>query len=424
MKIAILGFGAEGKTTLKFLKKSPRFKKAKICVLDKKNDANYLKNLEQFDVVFRSPGVPYNLPEIQKAVKAGVKFSGNIQLFFEEAEKIDCQIVGVTGTKGKGTVSTLLYKMLEAAGRDAHLAGNIGKPAIGILPRLNKNSLVVLELSSFQLQDLNPPAGKPDIAVILDISPDHLDVHKNFREYLNAKAGIIKNQKKTNKIFYFAGNKHSRWIAQKSPAKKIIVSAEKFGLFKPEDLKIRGPHNFKNAVMTAKIALALNCPKSAIVNTIKKFKGNEHRLEFVRKINKINFYNDSAGTNPQTAIAAIRAFKEPKILIAGGKDKKLDYFPLAKALKKSGVKSVILFGENKKKIAKAIFKTKNKESGIIEVGNLEMAVKEAYKTAKFLIHDSKFTIHIIFSPASASFDMFKNYKERGEKFKEIVRKLR
>ena len=210
----------------------------------------------------------------------------------------------------------------------------------------------------------------------------------------------------------------------KKSGKKIIVSAEKFGLFKPEDLKIRGPHNFKNAVMAAKIALALNCPKSAIVNTIKKFKGNEHRLEFVRKINKINFYNDSAGTNPQTAIAAIRAFKEPKILIAGGKDKKLDYFPLAKALKKSGVKSVILFGENKKKIAKAIFKTKNKESGIIEVGNLEMAVKEAYKTAKFLIHDSKFTIHIIFSPASASFDMFKNYKERGEKFKEIVRKLR
>lgn len=445
-RCGILGFGLEGKALLKFLRKSPIYKNAKITVCDRNaalkkpagaellTGKNYLKNLEQFDVVFRSPGVPYNLPEIKKAVKAGVKFSGNIQLFFEETQEIGCRIIGITGTKGKGTVSTLFCKILKAAGRDVYLAGNIGKPAIEILPKLNKNSLVVLELSSFQLQDLNPPAGKPDIAVVLNIFPDHMDVHKNFREYLNAKANITKNQKKTNKIFYFYGNKYSRWIAEKSPAKKIIVSTEKFKLFKPEDLKIPGAHNFKNAVMAAKVALLLNCPKNIIINAVKKFKGNEHRLELVKKFsaknksvlshNGINFYNDSAGTNPQTAEAAIRAFKEPKILIAGGKDKNLDYSPLAKALKNSNVKSVILLGENKKKIAEAILKSKNKKLMIIKVKNLETAVKIAYKTAKFLITNHHLPITILFSPASASFGMFKNYKERGGKFKEIVKKLK
>lgn len=455
MKIAILGFGLEGKALLKFFRKSPIYKNAEIVICDRDADLkkmpaniglsagkNYLKNLGKFDVVFRSPGVPYNLPEIQKAVKAGVKFSGNIQLFFEEAEKIDCQIIGVTGTKGKGTVSTLLYKIFKAAGRDAYLAGNIGKPAIEILPRLNKNSLVVLELSSFQLQDLNPPIGKPDIAVVLNIFPDHLDVHKNFKEYLNAKANIVKNQNKTSKIFYFTGNKYSRRIAQKSPGEKIPIRiysghSNEFAVSN-RDLKIPGAHNFKNAVMATKVALSLNCPKSVIINVIKKFKGNEHRLEFVRAIrihsehsdgfadsNRIiNFYNDSAGTNPQTAEAAISAFKEPKILIAGGKDKKLDYTSLAKTLKNSNTKSVILFGENKQKIAKAILANSNRQIVIRKVKNLQQAVCLAYKTAKSLVAIGYPLVAVLFSPASASFDMFKNYKERGKKFKEIVKKIK
>lgn len=425
-RIAILGFGLEGKALLKYFKKSPNFKKSDIFVLDKKLDKNYLKNLTQFGVIFRSPGVPYNLPEIQKAIKKGVEFSSATKLFFEKIRKMvrrgSPQVIGVTGTKGKGTTSTLLYKILKDCGKNVFLAGNIGKPAIEILPKLKKNSIVILELSSFQLQDFNPPAGGPDIAVVLDTFPDHLDAHKNFREYLDAKANIAKWQKKNDKIFYFNDNKYCRWIAQKSRGKKIPV--QQYYDVGRRNIKIPGEHNIKNAVMAASVALSLGCPKNKILKTIKNFKGNKHRLELVRKINGISFYNDSASTNPQTAAAAIRSFSEPKILIAGGKDKNLNYSPLAKALKNSNTKLVILFGENKKKIAKAIFRIKNKELRIMEVKNLKQAVEAANKAAKSLIHNSCFIIHILFSPASASFDMFKDYKERGEKFKEIVKKLK
>lgn len=474
MKIAILGFGLEGKALLKFIRESPVYKNAEVWILDRNTNIkkfglpqlkgqasikfqtgkNYLKNLERFDIVFRSPGVSYNLPEIQRAIKKGVEFSSATNIFFQKirgltqinarinADKYsNIKIIGITGTKGKGTTSTLLYKILKACPklkRKVFLAGNIGKPAIEILPKLKKNSIVILELSSFQLQDFNLPAGGPDIAVIADIFPDHLDAHKNFREYLDAKSNIAKwqsaSRRKNDKIFYFSDNKYCRWIAQKSPAKKIPVQCQNIGcpdiekIFGASDvkklIKIPGFHNIRNTVMAANVALSLKCPKNKILNAIKNFKGNEHRLELVGKINGISFYNDSASTNPQTAVAAIKSFSEPKILIAGGKDKNLNYSPLAKALKNSNVKLAILFGENKKKIAKEIFRIKNKELRIMEVKNLDTAVKTAYKTAKFLIHNSKFIIHIIFSPASASFDMFKNYKERGEKFKKIVKKLK
>jgi len=426
MKIAILGFGREGKSVLKFLKKSnPR---ADIKILDQKFDKNYLKELERFDVVYRSPGVPYNLPEIQKAIKKGVKFSSATALFFNEAKKINCKIIGITGTKGKGTTATLLYKILKACNKSVYLAGNIGKPVIEILPKLRKNSIVILELSSFQLQDMK---ASPEIAVVLDVFPDHMDAHKNLQEYFDAKTNVARWQKKSNKIFYFSDNKYSKWIAQKSRAKKIPVSPQNLKLFKPEDLKIPGEHNFKNAVMAASIALSLGCPKEKILKVVKNFHGNEHRLELIRtiRINQLNkhksasikFYNDSASTNPQTAAAAIRAFKEPKILISGGKDKGLNYSPLARALKNSNTKLVILFGENKNKIQRQIAQSK---AQIVLVKDLKSSVNLAYKSAKFMLHDTCSMLHIIFSPASASFDMFKDYADRGEKFKKLVRKLK
>ncbi len=431
MKIAILGFGREGKAVLKYLKKSAQYKNAEIWILDKKLDKNYLKNLDEFDIVFRSPGIPYNLSQIQSAIKKGVKFSGVTDLFFQN---FNGKIIGIAGTKGKGTTSTLIYKILKASGKDVYLAGNIGKPAIEILPNLKKNSIAVLELSSFQLQDLK---YSPNIAVVLNIFEDHLDAHKNMREYVTSEAQIAKWQKKSDKVFYDASNKWSRWIAQKSKAVKIPVLTRDFKMFKLEDLKITGEHNFKNAVIAATVAQSLGIKPEIIKKVVKNYRGMEHRLELVHskyslpagrqvKNLRINFYNDSASTNPYTAVAAIRAFpNQPKILIAGGKDKNLDYTPLANALKNSNTKLVILFGENKKKIAKTILVIKNKELRIVEVKNLQSAVKLAYKTAKsFIIHNSKFIIHIIFSPASASFDMFKDYKDRGEKFKEIVKNLK
>lgn len=426
MKIAILGFGREGKAVLNFLKKSPKYKNAEISILDKVLNNDYLKNLTQFNIIFRSPGVPYNLPEIQKAIKKGAVFSSATDLFFQNTKKVGCKIIGITGTKGKGTTSTLLHKILKSAGKNAYLVGNIGKPAIEILPKLNKKSIVIFELSSFQLQGLK---YSPDIAVVLNIFEDHLDSHKNFAEYIEAKANIARWQKKSDKILYDAGNKWSRWIVQKSHAKKIPVLPNDFKLLKLEDLKIHGEHNLKNIAIAAAVAKTLGINQEIIKKVIKNYRGMEHRLELVYsnilKNVGINFYNDSASTNPYTTAAAIRAFpSQPKILICGGKDKNLDYSLLAKALKNSNTKLVILFGENKKKIAKVIFRIKNKELRIKEVKNLKQAVNLAYKTGKSLIHNSYFIIHVLFSPGAASFDMFKDYKDRGKKFKEIVKLLK
>ncbi len=453
MKIAILGFGREGKSVLKYLKKSPQFKKTDVSVLDKKFGKNYLKNLNRFDIVFRSPGVPYNLPEIQKVIKAGVKISSPTALFFENFKG---KIIGITGTKGKGTTATLLFKILRACGKKIYLAGNIGKPAIELLSKIRINqpnqhksaSLVILELSSFQLQDMK---ASPEIAVVLDVFPDHMDAHKNLKEYFSAKTAISKFQNKNDKVFYFADNKYSKWIAQKSRGKKIPVdstfsnSRELENKIK-EIIKIPGEHNFRNAVMAATVALSLGCPKDKILKVVKNFRGNEHRLELIRtiRINQLNqhksasikFYNDSASTNPQTAAAAIKAFKEPKILISGGKDKGLNYSPLAQALKNSNTKLVILFGENKKKIKRQIARLPSRgtsgqaksKAQIVLVKDLKSSVQLAYKTAKKLtgsmVNGQWSMVNIIFSPASASFDMFKDYADRGKKFKKLVKKLK
>lgn len=217
----------------------------------------------------------------------------------------------------------------------------------------------------------------------------------------------------------------SRWAASKSPAKKIAVDENKFKLFKACDLKIKGWHNFKNAAMAATIALYLGIPPKIIAKTAKNFKGMEHRLEFVRKIGNISFYNDSAATNPQTAVAAIKSFpNQTKILIAGGKDKGLDYKTLTQTLKNSETKLVVLFGENKKKIWKAV---KSAKIPVKFTQNLHEAVKTAYQFAQkkslttcYLLPT---TYVIIFSPASASFDMFKDYADRGKQFKKMVKGL-
>lgn len=458
MRIAILGFGREGRSILKFLARQPRYHVTEIWILDKNTKLNtprnshfkishrlgknYLKNLDKFDIVFRSPGVPYNLPQIQKALKRGVKFSSASKLFFENSPTKN--IIGVTGTKGKGTTCTLLYEILKnclpaeavakAGGADVMLAGNIGKSPLEILPKLKSDTWVVLELSSFQLQDLEQSLK---IAAVLDIFPDHLDSHKNFKEYIEAKTNIGRFQTKQDKIFYFADNKNSAWIANQSPAQKIPVEP---GAVNLPPLKIPGAHNRKNAAMAKTVALSLDCPEHAVDRIIADYKGMEHRLEFVRRIKphsnvlenvRINFYNDSASTNPQTAAAAVLAFSNtlnakpyPLVLIAGGKDKNLDYKPLSQAIKKSGnVQAVILFGENKRKIKKALVNSK-RELGIYVTDNLKSAINTAFKQAKSLITSYCPLVIVIFSPGSASFDMFKDYQDRGEKFKKIVKSLK
>src|SRR3989344_7457114 len=234
MKIAILGFGREGRAVLEFIRKSPKYNFAQIWVLDQNSKIqvpkdlrratgkNYLKKLDTFNLVFRSPGVPFNLPEIQKAIKKGTVFSSATKLFFEN---FSGRIVGVTGTKGKGTTSTLIYEILKSSNHDVYLAGNIGRPALEILSQLKQHSIVVLELSSFQLQDLTI---SPQIAVVLDIFPDHMDAHKDFKEYQEAKTNITRYQTSRDKVFYFKDNKFSAQIAKKGNGKKLPISTQGF----------------------------------------------------------------------------------------------------------------------------------------------------------------------------------------------------
>jgi len=423
MKIAILGFAREGHSILEFLKKDKEFKDTEIWILDKSpkvkipagvkkiTGPSYLKSLESFDIVFRSPGIPYLLPEIQKAKKQGVEISSVTNLFFERCPGT---IIGITGTKGKGTTSTLVYKILKAAGRKAFLAGNIGKPILDILSEVNKKSLIVFELSSFQLQDLQ---NSPHIAAVLDVFPDHLDAHKNLKEYYDAKANIGRYQKSGDKIFFFKNSELSRYAASKGKGKKIGVNEKIFRLFLPKDLSVEGTHNFKNAVMAATVAKSFGVPEKIIMRTVKNFRGLEHRMEFVKNVSGVRYLNDSAAVNPGSATAALETTGRNTILIAGGKERGLDYSNFCKAIKKYA-KSVILIGENKNKISKVIKSGgASKSIRIIFANSMSEAVRLAHR-------EGKPGDIVLLSPASASFDMFKDYGERGEVFKRAVKKLK
>ncbi len=418
-RIAILGFGREGQSLLKFLKQDAAYRNAEIAILDQKLKKDYLQHLTDFDLIFRSPGIPYTLPEIKAAKKAGVAISSPTKLFFEILGR-KTKIIGITGSKGKSTTSTLLYQILKRAGCNVILAGNIGTPMLEMLQKAKKVEYVILELSSFQLQDLTI---SPSIAVVLDIFPEHLDQHKTLGEYIAAKGNIGRFQKKTDVLFYFADNTRSRAIAKKSSARTFSIRPNKHFLDQ-FNLDSRHTRISKNFEMAALVARFLNIPKQSIANAIKNFRGLEHRLEFVRTIHGISFIDDSAATNPEATAAAIRSYTRPLILIAGGKDKKLDYAPVAHAIKKSPqVKAIILYGENKNKIKHAL--RKNKKYALGNETDLKSALQTAYQYAKTLVaHDRTLNPLILLSPASASFDQFKNYGERGTVFKKAVRTLR
>lgn len=441
MKIAILGFGREGKAIFNFLKKSKEYKKSQIWILDKNQyiqipagaksqiGKNYLKNLEKFDIVFRSPGVPYNLTEIKIAKQKGVKITSVTKFFLEKAKDRAKLIIGVTGTKGKSTTSALIYKVLKNAKKNVLLAGNMGRPAINYLNKINKNTIIVLELSSFQLQDLK---NSPQIAIVLDIFPDHQDTHRSMKEYLEAKSNICRYQSKNNVVFYFKNIYLSMKVAQAGDGKKIGVDENKIKVFEPNGLKIKGWHSFRNACMVYYVAKYLKIPDKIILKTLKSFKGLEHRLEFVRKIKVANnqvilFYNDSASSNPNSSKSAILSFpNKHKIIILGGRDKNLNYQPLALTLKKIKKEIVcfLIFGENKLKILSTLLKNKVKSSIKLAL-NLKEIVKLSKKEAQNFLFKNKNAkeVIVIFSPGATSFDMFQNYDDRGREFKKLILNL-
>ncbi len=411
--VAVLGLGIEGQDICQFLIR----KGAAVTVFDQKTASqlgeivsilqkkgvkfrlgkNYLKNgLKKFDIIFRSPAFKPSLAPIVAAQKKGSKVSSATELFFETCP---AKIIGVTGTKGKGTTSTLIYKMLKRAGRKAFLAGNIGQPMLALLPKLSPKSWVVLELSSFQLQSLTM---SPHVAVVLFIAPEHLNYHHNFREYIHAKSNIVRHQDRADFAILNADNPASASFANLTPAKVLYFSRHKkvngASVIKGKitladrtigpvnNLKIRGEHNWDNVCAAITAANAIGITIEAIKKTVFSFTGLEHRLELIRIVNGVSFYNDSFSTTPETAIAAIKAFKRPIILIAGGSEKNSDYSQLGKEIAQSTVKILILIGLMAGRIRQAVKSAGWRGEIVYRPGGMKKIVKIAYDKAQPGVH--------------------------------------
>ncbi|HJY99049.1 MAG TPA: UDP-N-acetylmuramoyl-L-alanine--D-glutamate ligase, partial [Patescibacteria group bacterium] len=427
-KVAVLGLGIEGKDAVSFLLSQG----AKVTVFDQKDGSeldfgsidkkkiaissgkDYLKGgLGEFDFVVRSPGFYRHLPEILEAEKKGAVITSPIKIFFDLCPG---KIIGVTGTKGKGTTSTLIYEILKSAGLDVFLSGNIGSPYLELLPLLSPDSFVILEVSSFQLIDLEV---SPHIAVILNITLDHMDWHKDEKEYVEAKKNIVVHQKPDDFAVINEDYDTPRSFAQNLKSKVIFFSKAKLDKKYKENLKLKGEHNLENIAAAVEVAHIMGIKEEVIKETVVNFKGLEHRLELVAEVSGRTFFNDSFATGPQPTIAAIKSFSEPETLILGGSDKGLDYSELAREINSSkNVQNILLIGAIGGKIGEIV-----KNSGY--VGNIENlgspSMPEIVKRAFDVT--SKGGV-IILSPAAASFDMFKNYKDRGNQFKNSVLKLK
>lgn len=424
-KIAIIGGGVEGQSSVAYLKKHG----ADVTILDKRDGENYLKNLNDFDLIVRSPGVN---PDVLKDVPRE-KITSQTRLFFDLSP---AKIIGVTGTKGKGTTSSLIYEMLKKQGFDAYLGGNIGVPPFEFLDNLNVHSVVVLELSSFQLIDIEK---SPNIAVLLMITSEHLNWHKDLEEYVSAKRNILKFQTEKDfavinkdypesresdvetvgQIYYVSREgecqrgcyvvNNAVWIADGMEEPQKVVNTS--------EILIPGQHNWENVSAASMAAYLLGVSINNIAYVLKTFKGLEHRLELVSEVNGVKYYDDSFSTTPESAIAAINAFQNPEVLILGGSSKDSDFTELGRVISQaSNIKAIIGIGVEWERIKSQISMT-NSETLIIEgASNMEKIVAAASKIAT----DGDI---VILSPACASFDMFKNYKDRGNQFKEEVRKF-
>jgi len=424
LKIAVLGAGVEGLSSAKYLES----KGALVTILSEK-DKDYLNNLEAYDLIVRSPGVhPQPLEHLPKE-----KITSQTRLFMELCP---AKIIGVTGTKGKGTTSSLIYEMLKKQGFDAYLGGNIGKPPFEFLDNLNVHSVVVLELSSFQLIDVEK---SPNISVMLMITSEHLNWHKDLEEYVFAKRNIFKFQTEkdfaiinkdypesresdmeTNGKIYFVSTEdecdRGAFIRQNSVWIKDLDLEEM--VINTKDILLPGVHNLENVTAATMAAYLAGVSIGNIAYVLKNFKGLEHRLELVDTINGVKFYDDSFSTTPESAIAAIKAFKNPEILILGGASKNSDFTELGKVIiEATNIKAIIGIGEEWEKI-KAHLTNLNSDVLVLEgAKDMETVVSAA---AKLAVADDV----VILSPACASFGMFKDYKDRGNQFKLQVAALK
>ncbi len=442
---AVIGMGVSNTPLIKLLLENGT--RVRIC--DKKTDhdpetvkafetlgaefsfgENYLADLKATDYIFKTPGIRYDVPELLEAEACGSVITSEMEQFLRLCS---CRTVGITGSDGKTTTTTIIGKLIEQAGRRCFVGGNIGKPLLPEVDTMNSDDFAVIELSSFQLMNIQ---FSPEISVITNVTPNHLDVHKSFKEYCEAKEEIFRHS--SGKVVLNYDNDVTRAIAEKLGDRAVLFSSKEIipdgyciedgyivkrscgqseKIISVADIKIPGLHNVEN-YMAAIAATDGIVSKEDILHVAKNFGGVEHRMEFVRELRGVKYYNDSIASSPTRTIAGLRAFNKKVILIAGGYDKKIPFDVLGDAAKEY-VKTLILVGATSEKIKAAVCNTAGydeKTLPIIMCDSFEDAVKTSQDVAK--AGDI-----VTLSPACASFDLFKNFMERGDKFKELVNLL-
>lgn len=380
-----------------------------------------LSHLQGYDIIFRSPSFLPTRKELKAEILRGAYVTTEVT---EVLKLCPCKVIGVTGSDGKTTTTTLIDLVLRANGYKTFLGGNIGTPLFTRISEMTEQDIVVLELSSFQLMDMEV---SPNISVITNITPNHLDKHTDFEEYVEAKKCIYKNGlgvlvlNDDNEVTKeLTSNREIRRYSRNHPTNYFYVDGDNICLdgkviLNTKELRIRGRHNYENicACLTTLYGM-IDLEKS--LEAIKTFSGVEHRIEFVRELDGVKWYNDSVSSSPTRTMAGLETFDEKLILIAGGYDKNLDYTPIARPILNK-VKVLILLGATSQKINDAVLAEKTTEN--IEIIKCD-SLNETIVTARKYGQEGDV---VLFSPASASFDMFKNFADRGIQFKELVNNL-
>ena len=392
---------------------------------------DYLEALVGFDVIFRSPSFLPTNSYLVKEASRGAYITTEVEQVIRFAP---CPVIGVTGSKGKTTTTTIIHAVLEGLGYHTYLGGNIGTPLYSKLNEMKKDDIVVLELSSFQLMNME---FSPHIAVVTNISPDHLDVHGSYEEYIGAKKYIYLNQGKDDIVLLNYQDEVVRDMAK--DAKGIVryfnknddsdsyvldgdyITFHGERVIDTKKLLLKGEHNYLN-ICTALNAIRdyIHVSYERLQEIVSHIEPVHHRLEFVRELHGVKWYNDSASTTPDKALAGINAFSEKIVLIAGGYDKNISYDSMAKPIARK-VSKLILFGQTKNKIYDAIMKLPRGLSKDISIYVLDDSLEDAVDVAYRVSEEGEV---VLFSPASASFDMFHNAYERGDIFKKLVQKLK
>lgn len=454
--IGVLGLSTEGRDTVEFLHQrgaiiiccdrrtkellgpTPTYEELSGYGVSFQLGEEYLKNLNEFDVVVRTPGMSLRLPELVEYTRAGGEVTSLTKLFFAECR---APIIGVTGTKGKGTTSTLIAQMLESDGKTVHLGGNVGTPLLLRVDTIQPDDWVVLELSSFQLEDLTQ---SPHIAVVLRTTQEHLanfdklatNFHPTKEAYVEAKKSIVRYQTEGDMVVVNKDDLTARLFVKETKARRYFfsmsdatadafvshhavylrISGDTRKLCDRETVKLRGDHNLENIAAASLAARAAGVSIEAIVKAATTFSGLPHRLELVRVARGVMYFNDTFSTVPETTIAAIKSFEEPLILIVGGSEKGSDFTVMGHVIAKSRVKTLIVIGDMTQKILQAVDDAGYKGKRIVGLRMMGDIVARASKEA--MSGDV-----VLLSPACASFDMFRNYKERGMQFKDEVKRL-